>query len=275
MSTQREKAQLLRSLHRPGDPLVLVNVWDAVSARIVEELGFPAIATTSAGIAWVEGFPDGEACPRERMLEAVRRVCDRVNVPVTADLESGYGPSIDDAVATARGEIAAGAVGLNFEDWDPRLATLADVALHLARIAAIRAAGDAADVPLVINARTDVYLHAVGDSDAWRLAEATRRCNLYLEAGADCAFVPGVADEATIEALVKAIDGPINILAGPATPSVARLAQLGVARISLGSSAIAVALAKFRDLATHVRDHGTFEGAASRITYADANKLFS
>src|SRR5665213_992709 len=98
MLTQREKAELLRALHRPGDPLVLVNVWDAISARIVEELGFPAIATTSAGIAWVEGFPDGEGCPRERMLEAVRRVCDRVSVPVTADLEAGYGPSIEDAV---------------------------------------------------------------------------------------------------------------------------------------------------------------------------------
>ncbi len=274
MSDQRAKAELLRRLHRRGEPLVLVNVWDAVSARIVEELEFPAIATTSAGISWLEGFADGERIPRERMLRGVARVTASVQVPVSADLEAGYGPSSEDAATTARGAIEAGAVGLNFEDWDERHDSLMDVDAQSARIAAIRKAGQQADVPLVINARTDVFLQGLGDNDAWRVQEATKRGNKYLEAGADCVFVPGVTDERTITALVSSIAGPINVLAGPATPTVARLAELGVARVSVGASAMAYVLTQFRQLAAGIKETGSFEFPGSRLSHAEINALF-
>jgi 2-methylisocitrate lyase-like PEP mutase family enzyme len=274
MPTQREKAGAFRSLHRRGDPVVLVNAWDAVSARIIEELGFPAIATTSAGIAWLEGFADGERISRERMLEGVRRVVQAVDVPVTADLERGYGPTVRDAVETARGAIDAGAVGMNFEDWDATHETVFDLDEQTLRIAAIRKAADEAGIPFVINARTDVFLEDVGDSDGWRIEEATRRGKRFLEAGADCVFVPGVVDERTIALLVKAIPGPVNVLTGASSPSVARLAELGVARISVGSGAMAYALGKFRAAAKSVKESGTFAFGTERIPHAELNALF-
>lgn len=269
--TQAEKAQRLRELHHAGEPLVLVNVWDAVSARIIEELGFPAIATTSAGIAYTEGFADGELIPRERMLARVRCVAEAVDVPVTADLEAGYGSGIGDAIQTARGAIESGAVGLNFEDFRDGLI---DTAVQCERIAAIRRIDEELGVPLVINARTDIYLKGLGDDDEWRLQEAVTRANAYLAAGADCAFVPGVTDEATIAQLAKRIDGPLNILAGAGTPSTARLRELGVARVSVGASSIAYALAKFRSAARDAREQPAFF-VAERIPYAELNALFS
>ena len=261
-------------LHRRGEPVVLVNAWDAVSARIVEELGFPALATTSAGIAWLEGFADGERISRERMLEGVRRVVQAVDVPVTADLERGYGPTVRDAAETARGAIDAGAVGMNFEDWDASQKTLFDLNQQMSRIAAIRKAADEAGIPFVINARTDVFLESVGDSDGWRIEEATRRGKRFLESGADCVFVPGVADERTIASLVNAIPGPVNVLAGASSPNVARLAELGVARISVGSGGMAYALGKFRAAAKSVKESGTFDFGKERIPHSELNALF-
>lgn len=275
MPTQAEKAALLRSLHRPGDPLILINVWDAVSARIIERLGFPALATTSAGVSWLEGYADGERISRERMLEGVARVTRAVKLPVTADLEAAYGPSVDDAFDTAAGAIRAGAVGLNFEDWDEKRAQLVEVEKQTARVAAMRKAGDDARVPLVINARTDVFLNKVGESDAWRLQEAVRRANIYLDAGADCAFVPGVTDEATIGALAAQIHGPINVLAAPGTPSIKRLSELGVARVSTGASAMAYALTHLRQLASEVQQTGCFSFTANRMSHAELNSLFA
>jgi 2-methylisocitrate lyase-like PEP mutase family enzyme len=274
MATQTEKAESFRNLHRRGEPLVLVNAWDAVSARIIEELGFPAIATTSAGIAWLEGFADGERISRERMLAGVQRVVGAVGVPVTADLEAAYGPSVQDATATAVGAIRAGAVGLNFEDFDARSDALLDVHAQTARITAMRQASLHAGVPLVINARTDVFLRDIGDSNAWRVEEAVHRGNRYLEAGADCVFVPGVADERTITTLVSAISGPLNVLAAPSSPSVPRLAELGVARISVGSAAMAYVLAQLRSVAASIQQSESFTFARERIPHAELNELF-
>jgi 2-methylisocitrate lyase-like PEP mutase family enzyme len=274
MPTQREKAEALRRLHEPGSPLVLINAWDAVSARIIEDLGFPAIATTSAGIAWAEGFADGERISRDRMLQAVSRVTQVVAVPVTADLEAGYGQSTEDAVATARGAIVAGAVGLNFEDWDDEHDALTVLDAQAARIAAIRKTGEEAGVPLVINARTDVFLQGIGENDAWRVEEAIERGKRYSHAGADCIFVPGVTDERTIATIVGGIGGPINVLAGPATPSLPRLAELGVARVSVGASAMASAVTQLRNLAQNVQKTGTFGFTADRLSHAQLNALF-
>jgi 2-methylisocitrate lyase-like PEP mutase family enzyme len=273
MSTQADQAQTLRALHHTARPLVLVNAWDAASARIIEELGFPAVATTSAGIAWAEGFADGEHISRERMLARVEVIARAVSVPVTADLESGYGPSVRDAIDTAKGAIEAGAVGLNFEDAVGGGSELIESEHQAERITAMRQAGTEMGVALVINARTDVYLAQVGDDDAWRFAEATRRADRYLRAGADCVFIPGVADEESIAALVSAVRGPLNVLAAAATPSVRRLQELGVARVSVGSGAMGYVLAQFRDIAFAMRDGGSFEFAAQRIPHAHMNAL--
>jgi 2-methylisocitrate lyase-like PEP mutase family enzyme len=274
MSTLSDKAARLRELHRTARPLVLVNAWDVASARIIEELGFPAVATTSAGIAWAEGFADGERISREYMLARVERIAHAISVPLTADLEGGYGASVRDAVDTARGAIQAGAVGLNFEDTVAGGSSLIEIGVQCERIAAMRDVAAQLEVPLVINARTDVFLARVGDSDAWRLAEATRRGNRYLEAGADCAFVPGVVDERTIVALVANLNGPLNILAGATAPTIARLRELGVARVSVGSGAMGYVLAQFREIATSMRDGGGFEFTAHRIPHAELNALF-
>ncbi|MBV9402845.1 MAG: isocitrate lyase/phosphoenolpyruvate mutase family protein, partial [Candidatus Eremiobacteraeota bacterium] len=171
--------------------------------------------------------------------------------------------------------IRAGAVGLNFEDWDEKRAQLVEVEKQTARVAAMRRAGDDARVSLVINARTDVFLNKVGESDAWRLQEAVRRANIYLDAGADCAFVPGVTDEATIGALAAQIHGPINVLAAPGTPSIKRLSELGVARVSTGASAMAYALTHLRQLASEVQQTGCFSFTANRMSHAELNSLFA
>jgi len=269
-----EKARLLRALHQPGNPVVMFNVWDAVSARIVEEAGASALATSSAAIAWLEGFADGQHISRARMLEGVRRVAQAVELPVTADLEAAYGVTIEDAVATAQGAIEAGAVGLNFEDAG-EAGELLDLERQCERIRAMVEVGQRCNVPLVINARTDVFLESIGPDDEWRLQEAVKRGNAFLEAGAACVFVAGVTDEPTIAALVKDILGPINILANASAPSVARLAQLGVARVSVGGASIAHALAHLRTAASQVLRDGRFDFAADRIPHAELNALFA
>ncbi|HXW50912.1 MAG TPA: isocitrate lyase/phosphoenolpyruvate mutase family protein [Candidatus Acidoferrales bacterium] len=276
MSDQRAKAERLRELHRGGKILVLVNAWDGVSARIVEQLGYPAVASTSAGVAWTEGFADGEEIGREEMLARVSVMARAVSVPVSADLEGGYGPSVADAEATAHGAIDAGAVGLNFEDADAKsVGDLLDAGRQAERVAAIRRVGLDRGVPLVINARTDCFLAGIGSDDRYRLEESVRRSNLYLAAGADCAFVPGVSDEPTIAELVSRINGPVNILASAAAPSLARLEQVGVARVSLGSGSIGFALAKLRELASGLQSSGGFERLKERLSHAELNALFN
>ena len=253
----------------------MVNAWDAVSARIVESLGFPAVATTSSGVANGEGFPDGQCISRAAMLARVATIATAVDVPVTADLEGGYGLGIDDAIATARGALDSAAVGLNFEDSTGNPAEpLLDVARQAERIRAIRRTGDAAGVPIVINARTDAYRDAPGDADA-RFRATIERALAYVAAGCDCVFVPFVAEDAVIAELVKAIPAPVNILAGATTPPVARLAELGVRRITLGGGPAAHALAAFRNAALEVRDHGTYGFASTRLSHADLNALLA
>jgi 2-methylisocitrate lyase-like PEP mutase family enzyme len=271
--SQADKCTLLRNLHVPGKPLVLFNVWDAVSARIIEELGYPAIATGSAAVAWTQGFADGEHISRDGMLAAVRRIAQAVHVPVSADLEGAYGLTVADAAATARGAIEAGAAGLNFEDGGDS-GTLLDLDLQCERIRAMVQTGSRLRVPLVINARTDVFLRDAGPDDDWRMREAIRRGNAFLEAGADCVFVLGVSDEADVALLAREIDGPINVFATAKSPAVSRLAELGVARISIGPAGLAHALAQVRRAARRLRDEGTFEFAADRISGDELDGLF-
>lgn len=271
--TQRAKAKRFLDLHTGGRLLVLPNAWDAGSARIFEQAGFQALGSTSAGIALSLGYPDGERVNRAEMLEAVRGIASAVAIPVTADLEAGYGPTVNDAVETAREAIAAGAVGMNFEDStsDDRLV---DVASQAERIRAIKKVAETEGLAFVLNARTDVFLLQIGDS-AGRFDEAVRRANAYHEAGADCLFVPGVADAETIGWLARAIKGPLNVLAVRGTPPTAELERLGVARVSVGGGPMRAALTLTLRIARELAERGTYAGfTENALPLRDFNRMF-
>jgi 2-methylisocitrate lyase-like PEP mutase family enzyme len=265
----RERAALLRRLHDRTRILILPNAWDVASARVVEEAGFPAVATSSAGIAAVLGYADGERIGRDEMLEMVARIARAVRVPVSADLEAGYG----DPAQTVEAALRAGAVGMNLEDSTAE-DTLVDLPAQVAKVKAARAAAHRAGVPFVINARTDVYLLGIGEKQN-RLAHSLDRARAYLAAGADCIFVPGVRDAETIGRLVQGIDGPLNVLAGPGMPDVATLSKLGVARVSAGSGTMRAALTTGLRAAEEMRDRGTFGFTANILTHAEVNALLS
>jgi 2-methylisocitrate lyase-like PEP mutase family enzyme len=272
---QKTKAAALRALHSGKDVLLLPNVWDAASARIIEQAGFPAIATTSAGIAFAHGFPDGQKISRGRMIAAVAQIAGAVHAPVTADAEAGYGNKPEDAAETARGVIEAGGVGMNFEDATGDAAhPLFDLSLQLERIRAIRETATKLDVPLVLNARTDVYLLQVGDP-AGRYDETVRRLQAFRGAGADCVFVPGLRDAPTIGRLVADLQCPLNILGVPGAPSIGELAALGVKRISLGSGPMRAAIGVLRRLAEELRTQGTYQALEGAPSHAEMNELMN
>jgi 2-methylisocitrate lyase-like PEP mutase family enzyme len=270
-----QKATTLRALHHGGKVLLLPNVWDVASARTIEEAGFHAIATTSAGIAFSLGYPDGQKISRVEMLARVARIARAVKVPVTADVEAGYGERPEDAVQTARELIEAGAVGMNFEDGtdDPQH-PLTDLPLQLERIRAIRETALKSRVPLVLNARTDVYLASVGPPET-RYDRALERLLAFRDAGADCVFAPGLSDGETIARLVKDVLCPLNILAGPGSPSVGELEKLGVARISLGSSPMRATLGLLRSIADELTTSGTYHGLEGAPAHGEVNKMLS
>jgi 2-methylisocitrate lyase-like PEP mutase family enzyme len=270
---QRHKAEAFRQMHDRSRILVLVNVWDAMSARAVEEAGARAIATSSATLAHSIGYADGESAPRGDFVAAIARIARAVDAPLTADIESGFGRTPAEVAETVRMVIEAGAVGINLEDGvQERRGELYEVAQALERLDAAREAAAKAGVPIVINARTDVFLLGVGPKEE-RLGHAVRRANIYREAGADCLFVPGVRDAQTIGALAKQINGPINILVGPTSPTTGELERLGVARVSVGSWPGLAALTLARKIAQELLDAGTYTFATDAITYPEANAM--
>jgi 2-methylisocitrate lyase-like PEP mutase family enzyme len=271
MSEQAAKAEKLRRLHHGPKILVLPNAWDAASARIFEDAGFPAIATTSAGVAFSLGYPDGQFIPHDEMLAAVKKIASSVRVPLTADLEAGY----DDIAKTAMSAIEGGAVGLNIEDMDyAGDGRLISTAQQVEKIRTVRRVGDSLGVRLVINARTDQYLAEIGEPST-RFERACERLHAYIEAGADCVFAPGVTDDATIARLVAELKFPLNVLAQPPSPSVPRLQDLGVARVSIGAGIMRATMGLTQRAAKELRESGTygamFEGA---ISWDAANRLF-
>jgi 2-methylisocitrate lyase-like PEP mutase family enzyme len=227
--TLSELAETLRQLHHAAEPLVLPNAWDAATARGVVEAGFAVVATTSSGVSAALGYADGEGTPPDEMFAAISRIARAVDgVPVTADIESGYGLSPEQVVERL---LAAGAVGCNLEDTDHAKHALVTAEAHAQRVAEVKRAAHARGVEVVINARVDVFLRR-GDI-ANPVEEAIRRGKAYLEAGADCVFPIGVSDEASIVALVKGIPGPVNVIPGfRGGPPVDKLRELGVRRIS-------------------------------------------
>jgi len=271
---QAERARQFLELHHGPRILVLPNAWDVASARIFEDAGFPAIGTTSAGAAFSLGYPDGQKIPREEMLAVVRRIAEAVEVPVTADVEAGFGSTPEEVAGTAQAVIAAGAVGMNLEDGvEGKPDLLADVSRQNEIIRAVLEAAAGAGVPFVLNARTDIFLYGIGPAET-RLERAIDRLNAYHAAGAQSLFAPGVKDTETIAQLARGVAGPLNILATVGTPPVAELEQLGVARVSIGSGPMRAALGFLGRMARQLREEGVFtlmtEGA---LPYADANRL--
>ncbi|MET7619350.1 isocitrate lyase/phosphoenolpyruvate mutase family protein [Streptomyces sp. NPDC005408] len=266
MTNLSELACHFRSLHTADRPLVLPNAWDIASARIIAQAGAAAIATTSAGVAWDLGAADGGQVDRGAALDRLARITAAVDVPVTADIEDGYAQSADGVAETIRAVLAAGAVGVNVEDGArPALE-------HAQRIAVARAAADAEGVPLFINARIDVYLAGIGPA-ADRLDETLKRAADCLAAGADGIFVPGVVEGATVEALARGIDAPLNVMAGPGAPGTAELAKLGAARISVGAGIAQAVHALVRDAARELLGAGTYTALSGGYGYQELNTL--
>lgn len=274
IATQAKKAEALRKLHGGPQVLILPNAWDVASACVIEEMGYPAIATTSAGVAFSLGYPDGQRISRDEMLAAVARIAHAVRVPVTADMESGYGITPEDMAETARAIVEAGAVGLNFEDVTGDTEdTQVEISLQAEKIRAIREASAAMGVSLVINARTDVYLMPIGP-EATRFERSVERLRAYRAAGADCLFVPGLVDRGLIEKLVKAVDAPLNILATAGCPSIPELQKLGVARVSIGSGLMRAALGAVQRVGKELLESGTYSAVFdSSVPYTQLNEM--
>jgi 2-methylisocitrate lyase-like PEP mutase family enzyme len=274
--TQRAKAEAFRAMHVGSRILVLPNAWDAMSARVIEEAGARAIATTSAGVAFSVGYPDGEAMPRDEMIAAIARIARVVTVPVSADIESGFAHDARGVADTVRRVIEAGAVGINLEDQlHDGTKSLYDIEVAVERIRAAREAASSSGVPIVINARTDVYLLAIGEESA-RFDHAVRRANAYRRAGADCLFIPRVAKPVDIARIVPALEGPLNLLVSPGIPPVSQLERLGVARLSAGTSPTLAAMSTTRKVAAELLEAGTYESMFDGVvSYPDANRLMA
>jgi 2-methylisocitrate lyase-like PEP mutase family enzyme len=277
MASQTQKASRLLELHHGESPLVLINAWDAASACIVEQAGFPAIATSSAALANALGHADGQHLPWPVMTDAIRRIVKAVRVPVTADIEAGFSAGIQELEQAVEQVIETGAVGINLEDALPGhedRGPLYPVAEQVERIRVVRKACERMKTHLVINARTDAYWEKDRPEEE-ALRNTLARGQAYLQAGADCIFVPGLKEAEHIRAVVDQWKAPVNILAGPGVPSIPELADLGVKRISMGSGPMRATMGLLRRIAEEAKRTGTYatliDGA---VSYAEMNALF-
>lgn len=259
---QKDKAELFLKFHHDNEILVLLNSWDVGSSKLVEACGYKAIATTSMGIAASLGYPDSQVIQMAEMLESIKGIANGVQVPVSVDMEAGYGNNVDEVIDSVKKFIATGIVGINIEDSIDLKPILIDEMAFCERISAIRALSDSLGFHLVINARTDSFYVSSG-SPREKLSESIKRGNKYREAGADCIFIQPVSEKETISTLVKEINAPINILMNPTigegTPlSVSELQDLGVARVSFGSSLMKATLALIKKVADELSEKGTY-----------------
>jgi 2-methylisocitrate lyase-like PEP mutase family enzyme len=272
---QTRLAEAFRKMHQAPPLLLLPNAWDAMSARVFEAAGFGAVASTSGGVAWALGYPDGEKAPWDEVVAATARMVRAVRVPLTADVEGGYAERPADVARHVTEIIRTGAVGINLEDStapaDLPVRTFED---SVARIRAAREAANAAGVPIVINARVDLYHKHIGD-EATCFAETVRRGRAYLAAGADCIYPFGLADMKAIGELVAALNAPVNIVARAGSPSVAEFERLGVARVSIASGASTVIMETTQRIAAELRSTGRFDGLKSSLKRPDIQQLFA
>jgi 2-methylisocitrate lyase-like PEP mutase family enzyme len=267
---QKEKAELFLKYHHDKEILVLLNSWDIGSSKLIEACGYKAVATTSMGIAASLGYPDCEVIQLSEMIGVITGIINAVEVPVTVDIEAGYGDNLNEIIDSAKKIIATGIVGINIEDSIDLNPVLIDEMEFCERISAIRALSDSMDFHLVINTRTDSFYTSTGSIQE-KLSESIRRGNKYREAGADCIFVQPVWEKETIATLVKEINAPINVLANPTigagvTPSISELQDLGVARVSLGSGLMKATLALIKKVANELSEKGTYNILLDTLT---------
>ena len=273
LSLQKKLAEQFLRLHRGPNVLVLANVWDVAGACIVEAAGAKALATSSAAVAFALGYPDGQRILASEMLEVVGHIAHAVKIPVSADLEAGYSESPKEIEQLTKELIAAGAVGLNLEDGIGN-GQLFPLEQQLRKIEAVRNAAGRAGVHVVLNARTDVYLDEVGEP-AGRFDEVVRRGRAFMKAGADCVFIPGLYEAATIGRAVKEVGAPINILAHIKAPTVKELKKLGVARLSIGSGAGRAAWGLLREISRELLERGTYSFLLDAPSHGEMNNLLS
>jgi 2-methylisocitrate lyase-like PEP mutase family enzyme len=272
---QRRAAEDFRAMHH-GEMLVLPNAWDALSARVFEEVGCRAVATTSAGVSWSLGYPDGERIPWSEFLGATRRMARCLSVPLTVDCESGFSATAAELGERVREIIATGASGINLEDSrDHQTHALLPLESAVERIAAARAAAGQEGVPIVINARTDFYLLAQQSGHAVPFADVVHRCRAYLAAGADCVYPIGLADIHLIRQLTQELRAPVNVMGRPGAPTLPELRSAGVARVSTAVGPALLMAGTLMDAIVKLKETGSCEHFASPFSYPRMQQLFS
>jgi 2-methylisocitrate lyase-like PEP mutase family enzyme len=274
VSALTQKAERLRALHHTGRILVLPNIWDPGGARMMESLGYPAVATASASIAYALGYDDGQQITLEAMLDVVGRVASSVHVPVTADMEWGYAEEPQDVAENMRRVLHAGAVGINLEDSVREGERLFEVEFQCARISAVRAMARQEGVPFFINARTDVFWPRVPGTEAEKFAEAVRRAQAYFAAGADCFYPIILGDLGTLRRLYEAIQAPINVLAPTSQATLRELEAAGIARLSLGPGLMWASLTVMKKIAVELQNYGSFDLFTRDIITTDEIKRY-
>ncbi|MGP8125704.1 MAG: isocitrate lyase/phosphoenolpyruvate mutase family protein [Nitrososphaerales archaeon] len=275
MRNQTEKAEEFRALHNRKRILIIPNAWDVPSARVFEDEGFPAVATSSAGMMVSLGYPDGEAIPMQAFISATARIASVLSVPLSADVVGGFGRTTKEVVETVRRVVEAGAVGINMEDFIHESKALVSAEKQVEKIVALKALGRSLGVPFVINARTDSLRYAQG-GDRARMKEAIRRGSLYRDAGADCVYPMGLVDAGQISVYVEALEFPINVMVRKGLPPVHELQRLGVARVSFGPSAAYAAIGLLKRASREVLEKGTYQTLVDgAITFDELNRLAS
>ena len=273
MPSLKDKAEAFRVLHRSGRLFVLPNAWDVPSARIFENSGFPAVATSSAGMMVSLGYSDGEVIPWTEFLEAVRKIARVLTVPLSVDIVAGFGADASDVASRIKGIIEAGAIGINIEDFVHATQKLEPVEKQVGKLEAIQSQARSMGVPLVINARTDALRFAEGDNEA-KLTEAIRRASAYRDAGADCVYPMGLVDSDSISTFVRALGCPVNVMIRRSLPSLPELEKLGVTRVSFGPGASYAAMGLLKRISKEILDEGSFKGLLEgAISFDELNSL--
>jgi len=267
-ATREEKTELFKQLHHSDKLLILPNIWDSLGALLLEDLGYPAIASASASIAFSRGYNDGEQIPFEELLVILQKIAINVNLPVTADIESGFADNENELAENIRQLLQTGVVGINFEDTEKKTGTLYPVDMQCKRIKVIKKVANETGMPLFINARTDVYVRGKGlDTPEAKLEETIRRSVAYKNAGADCFFPLAIQKESDIKAVVDTVKMPVNIILITGVPSIDILQKIGVKRISLGPGFLKIAIKAMKNVATKLQRHeGLEEITGNEIT---------
>jgi 2-methylisocitrate lyase-like PEP mutase family enzyme len=273
MRSQADKAQDFRGLHHGKRMLILPNAWDVPSARVFENAGFPAVATSSAGLMVSLGYPDGEVMDRDEFISAVRRIAEVLLVPLSVDIVAGFGKTTKEVLTTVKAILRAGGIGINIEDFVHATKKLYPIERQVENVRGIRKLGDTVGIPLVINARTDALRFGTGDEES-KFAEAVRRAIAYRDAGADCVYPMGLIDAVSIRRFLKELDFPINVMVRKGLPPITELENLGVARVSFGPSASYAAMGLLKRAAKEVLEKGTYGNLVDgAISFDELNSL--